>query len=148
MYFLYLTQYQEMSSILSLIIFVLVLDIIWLTIMKSHYGALVRGVQGSDIHISILPALLSYMCVILGIWFFAIPMVQQSIGGSQSKNSTSLFVQCVKYGGGLGFVTYGIFNFTNMAIFKTYTHWVLYADIAWGVILGTLATYVYLAYII
>lgn len=119
----------------------IVLDIIWISSMRYWYSILVRQVQGNDINVSLLPACVSYICVFLGIWYFSIPLVQSSIHDKTSN--MNIFKLCLLYGGGLGFITYGIFNFTNMAIFHGYTHWIAWVDIMWGITLGTLVTYTY-----
>lgn len=121
---------------------VLLLDAIWLWIMKPFYDRAVRAVQKQPITVAVLPAIASYICVISSLWFFAIPLI--SGNNMNKKNKMSLIWRCLLYGGGLGLVTYGIFNFTNMAIFKNYPLWVAAMDTTWGVILYTLTTYTYM----
>ena len=41
----------------------------------------------------------------------------------------------------MGLIIYGIFDFTNLAIFERYSVGVGLADVAWGTFLFTLVTY-------
>lgn len=142
------TIYQKISDmsptrLVILTIFVLLLDICWLTLSRQGYARLVKRVQGTPITIEILPALASYICVILAIVAFAIPMIE-----TKTKRGTSdVLKNCFLYGGGLGFVIYGVFNFTNMAIFKNYDPIVAAKDTLWGVTLFTVSTYVYFSFL-
>ena len=131
---------NKMNGLLLFCI-VLALDSLWLSLMKHNYNALVRTMQGSDIQIAYIPALLSYMCVFLALYVFAIPRIQGQL--TDTMSILDIFKVCLIYGGGLGISIYGVFNFTNMAIFNKYRHWILYADTLWGGILFTLTTFMY-----
>jgi uncharacterized membrane protein len=96
---------------------------------------LVKKVQGSDMKINRLGAILSYLCVLIAIFCFAIPLIE--------KTKKTDFLTCLKYGGGIGFVIYGVFNATNLAIFKNYDPVVALVDTTWGVTLFTLSCYIY-----
>lgn len=114
---------------------VLVLDGIWLTLMKPQYSKLVQGVQHSPLTLKLWPAVLSYICVVVGIVFFAYPLAKAA------TNRMSLPLAALTYGGGLGLVVYGIWNFTNMAVFKDYNLTVGLMDLSWGIVLFTAVVY-------
>lgn len=115
---------------------VLVLDGIWLTTMKPFYKKLVEGIQHSPMMIKIVPAILSYVCVVVSIVFFAFPMTQSA------SFYMPMPLAALVYGGGLGLVVYGVWNFTNMAVFKAYNWIVGLFDLCWGVLLYTVVVYI------
>ena len=127
---------------LTFIIVVLLVDYVWLTLNKSRYNFLVKKVQGTNLQINIVGAVLSYICVILTLFFFAIPKVKEQT--LRNKSLKHLFIQSIIWGGGLGFLIYGVFNFTNIAIFKNYDVKVAAMDTLWGFTLYTLATFFFL----
>ena len=137
-----------MNNILAYIVLITVImvaDIIWLTVQKPRYNSLVTAVQGSQIKVKYAPAFLTYILVVLSIIFIAIPLVRMQLA-SDSKNykSTShIFTSSLIYGGMVGLCIYGIFNFTNMSIFKDYKLSVAIMDTTWGVVLYTLACFLY-----
>jgi len=133
---------MSITSLISLTLFVLILDICWLTLSRQGYSHLVQRVQGAPIQIQYAPAVASYICVILAITVFAIPMIE-----AKMKQNKHLLQTCLLYGGGLGFVIYGVFNFTNMAIFKNYDPIMAAKDTLWGVTLFTVSTYVYFRFL-
>ena len=132
-----------MNNILAyiiLIIVVMVMDIIWLNVQKPRYDSLVKGVQGTHIKIKYVPALFTYILVVISIIFIAIPLVKMNL----SKKTTShIFKTSLIYGGMVGLCIYGIFNFTNMSIFKDYKLSIAIMDTTWGVVLYTLACFLF-----
>lgn len=129
-----------------LITLILAFDLIWIFAMKRFYNNLVRNVQGVDIKLRMIPAVLSYACIITGILFFSIPLISQRLE-SEKNDALNIAKWCVIYGGGLGFVTYGVFNFTNMALFSKYDIMTAFIDTLWGVILCTLSTFTYFIFL-
>ena len=122
-------------------IFILFIDSIWLYFNYNNYNRLVIKVQGSPISVNLIGALLSYLTVLIGIFAFSIPMIKFHI---KENNNQSLFILCLKYGGGLGLIMYGIFNSTNMGIFKNYQSFMAGLDTLWGTILFTLSSYLFI----
>ena len=126
-------------SIIILIIFVLLADYIWLTTNKQMYSTLVKSIQKQEMKINIIGAIVSYICVILLLVFYAIPFVRL-----QSKTNKIPSIQsCVIYGGGMGLLAYAIFNFTNIGIFKNYNVKTALIDTLWGGILFSISTILY-----
>jgi uncharacterized membrane protein len=121
-------------------LFTLFIDFIWLFLNYNNYNRLVNKVQGSSISINFIGAILSYLTVIIGLFFFSIPMIQYKL--KENKNQ-SLFLLCLIYGGGLGLIMYGIFNTTNIGIFKNYEPFVATIDTLWGTFLFTISSYIF-----
>jgi uncharacterized membrane protein len=120
------------------VIIVLIADLIWLSLMKPFYQRLVYQVQRMPLTINIVGAVLSYICVIISLLLFSIPLASQSVEKRKWHPLLASFV----YGGLLGLIVYGIFNFTNLAIFANYDLKIGLVDTLWGVLLYTLATFI------
>jgi uncharacterized membrane protein len=135
-----------MNNILAYIILItiiMVADIIWLTIQKPRYNSLVSAVQGSNIKVKYTPAFITYIFVVVSIIFIAIPLVRMHL---KNKSTSHIFMTSLAYGGMLGLCIYGIFNFTNMSIFKDYNVLVAIMDTTWGVVLYTMACFLFLKF--
>ena len=61
---------------------------------------------------------------------------------NENKNN-NLLLLCILYGGGLGLLLYGMFNTTNIAIFKNYSYFIALIDTLWGFIVFTLSSYIF-----
>lgn len=125
-----------MLSLIFLTIFVLVIDFIWLNMNTQMYKKLVLSVQKQEMKVNIIGAFLSYFCVILLLVFYAIPLVR-------SKSKTPSIQTCIIYGGGMGFLAYAIFNFTNLGIFRNYDIKTALLDTIWGGVLFSISTIFY-----
>ncbi len=102
----------------------LFLDMIYLNLIgKNMYTEVVNNIQKSVINVKILPAIVTYLIMTFALYYFII---------SQNKSENDAFI--------LGFVIYGIFDFTNMAIFENYTLNVAVIDTLWGSILFYVTT--------
>ena len=126
---------------LIIIVFILLIDFVWLYVNYNNYNRLVEKVQGSSISINIIGALLSYVTVLIGFFYFSIPMITNEL--NKDKNQ-SLLILCLKYGGLLGLIMYGIFNTTNIGIFKNYEIYVALIDTLWGTFLFTISSYIFI----
>lgn len=124
---------------LATIITVLIVDFIWLYLNRDRYQKLVRKVQGFALNINILGAILSYICVIVGLFVFSIPMIKY-----HKNNKQSLFELSMIYGGGLGLIMYGIFNTTNLGLFKNYDLTTAIIDTIWGFFIFTFGSYLFI----
>lgn len=115
----------------------LVLDAIWLgVIAKSLYqeniGILMRKANGA--FAIIWPsALLVYVLMVLGIVLFVIPKAEESAWAA-------LF-----WGALFGGIVYGVYDFTNYAILAGWSLKISLIDLAWGMILCGLVSFVTVA---
>ena len=106
-------------------ILLLTFDSIYLYLLKDIFIKQIISVQKTNFKINIVPAALCYLLLILGLYYFII------------KPKLSL-----AHAFFLGILIYGVFETTNMAIFKNWTWRMVVIDTLWGGILYALTTYV------
>jgi len=129
-----------LKNYIILIIFILIVDYIWLSLQKPLYNILVRSVQGTDLKMNLIGGILSYICIIASLILFVIPLIKSNLNNNQTSN---LFGSCLYYGGLLGLLMYGIFNATNLAIFTNYDPKIALMDTLWGATLFTMSTFLF-----
>ena len=110
--------------LVSAIIFV-VTDFIYLKNFKDFFGKQIKSVQGSEIKVNFLGALVCYIFLIIGINYFII---------KPRKSVQDAFL--------LGLVIYGVYETTNYALFKNWSILTVIIDTLWGGILFAFTTYV------
>lgn len=113
----------------------LVFDFIWISLNYSRYNTLVANVQGSKMNTKILSAIVAYTLMIIGLLYIVFPLMDQD----KSKNA---LIKALKYGGLFGLVVYGIYNFTNYAIFDNYSLFIGLTDTLWGTFVYFIVTYI------
>tara|TARA_B110000977_G_scaffold39805_1_gene53482 strand:- start:2139 stop:2507 length:369 start_codon:yes stop_codon:yes gene_type:complete len=108
-----------MSDLARLSIILLFIDIIYLTFLGGGpFMNMVSKIQNSEAKLNKVSAAFTYVMMIILMHQFVI-----------NKNFTNQKVFL------LGFLTYGIFDFTNMAIFSNYDIFIAIQDTIWGGIL-------------
>ena len=108
--------------LLAAIIFV-VLDGFYLNLIRGYFDSQVKSIQGSPIQINFIYAAITYVFLIFGINYFII-----------KKNRP------VKEAALLGLVIYGVYEFTNISLFKNWSIFTVILDTAWGTTLFALTT--------
>ncbi|ARB90725.1 DUF2177 domain-containing protein [Legionella longbeachae] len=113
-------------------IWVFVLDMIWLgfiakTIYAENIGTLLRT-SGEGMAPIWWAAAVVYVCITLGIIYFVLP-------GAQGN-----YLQALAGGVVLGFVTYGIYDFTNYSILASWPWKITIIDFIWGMLLCGLSS--------
>ncbi len=108
--------------LLSAIIFV-ILDGIYLNLIKGYFNKQIKLIQGSDIKMNFIAVAVTYILLIFGLNYFII----------QKHRS-------VKDAAILGFIIYGVFELTNLALFKNWSLLTVIIDTAWGTTLFALTT--------
>jgi uncharacterized membrane protein len=131
----------RMKTFILIVVLVLLFDFIWLSLNKNMYNRLVNKVQGSNIKLNFIGAALAYICAIIALFMFAFPLMR--IEYEKNKNQ-SLILLSIKYGGLLGLIMFGIFNTTNIAIFKDYNPNIAIVDILWGFTSYSIISYIYI----
>ena len=132
--------YSKMALLLSMISTVFtfaLLDSIWIYSNRNMYKNLSLDVSGHKTMTNpygLFGALLSYLLMVLVIMFVGRPLVLCS--------SMSIFKASMLYGGLIGLYGYGIFNGTNLVLFKNYDPKVAIIDTLWGTFLMALTTYI------
>ena len=106
------------SFIISSVLLVLVDSVYLYFIGKPGFDKTVAAIQNSALVVNMPPAIFTYILMAILLNYFII---------SVNKSPFDAFI--------LGFCTYGIFDFTNMAIFKKYNLRTAITDTLWGAIL-------------
>ena len=112
----------DFKLLVSAIIFV-VLDSIYLNLIKNYFTNQIKVVQGSPIKINYLAILICYIFLIFGINYFII---------KPNRSVQDAFL--------LGLVIYGVYETTNMALLSKWSWTTVIMDTLWGGILFALTT--------
>jgi uncharacterized membrane protein len=111
-----------LQYLLSAIIFV-ILDGLYLNLIKGYFNKQVKAIQGTEIQINIIATGITYIFLIFGLNYFI-------IRNHKSVKDAALF----------GLVIYAVFEFTNLALFKNWFITTTIIDSLWGAILFGLTT--------
>ena len=119
------------ESIVAVVV-LLVLDAIWLgSVMGPRYKTMIAKVQGEAMQPRLWCVGLSYLMLAIGLIFFVIPRIRPS---HRLRDS-------LVWGGLLGVVVYGVYDFTAGAVL---THWdmsLATLDVLWGGVLFAVAAF-------
>ena len=108
-----------MNSFIVSSVLMIIIDTVYLYFVgKSVFDKTVAAIQNSSLVVNIAPAIFTYILMAILLNYFII---------SVNKSPFDAFI--------LGFCAYGIFDFTNMAIFKKYNLKTAITDTLWGAIL-------------
>jgi len=116
--------YNRIKLLISAIVFV-VLDSIYLNIIKDYFSNQIKLIQGTPIKMNFLATLLCYIFLIFGINYFII---------QPNRSIQDAFI--------LGLVIYGVFETTSKALFAKWSWITVIIDTLWGGILFALTTYI------
>ena len=122
------------KNIIYIAIIMLVIDSIYLTLIKGFFNKQIKTIQGSDIKLNYLGAVICYPIMIFGLYYFII----------KNKKNYKNNYQIVRDAVILGWVIYGVYESTNLAVFKKWDLKTVLVDGIWGGILFGLTTYIYL----
>ncbi len=111
---------------IKLLIIIFLIDLIYLKTVAAHFNTLIMKIQKSDMIIKKIPAVFCYIFLSLGLNQFII---------KENRDSKQAFI--------LGLVIYGVYETTNMALFKDWDIKTVLLDTIWGGILFYLSSYVY-----
>lgn len=117
-----------------LLIFVLLIDLpmVIFVFKPLIWNKVVTDIQGSERNDNkintIIGFILAYLLIPLGLFLFAFPLVDKD----------NWIWSSILFGLAWGFITYGIFDFTNLVLFKNYPIWVAFLDTAWGGIMSAI----------
>ena len=121
-------------NIIYIAIIMLVIDSIYLTLIKGFLNKQIKTIQGSDIKLNYLGTAICYPIMIFGLYYFII----------KNKKNYKNNYQIVRDAVILGWVIYGVYESTNLAVFKKWDLKTVLVDGIWGGILFGLTTYIYL----
>lgn len=114
-----------MNSLVKFALTMLILDAIYLSSFSNQYNSMMKTIQKSPLKMKPLYALVVYVLMILG-WKLLIDNKKNVV-----RNSVIL-----------GVVIYGVFDFTNLAIFDNYSLKLGLIDMLWGGLLFGISAYV------
>ena len=110
--------------LLTLIVF-LSLDFVFLYSMRSVFNKQIVAVQGSPVVMNVYAAILCYIALIFGIYYFII---------REKKSILEAFL--------LGIVIYAVYETTTLALLKNWTYKTAIIDTTWGGVLFALTTFI------
>ena len=99
------------------IIFMLIVDFIWIIINRKRYNESIKKATGQDIKLSFFGLILSYTSLIFSFIYFS----------KKLNNNIDITI--------LGLCLYAVWNTTNMAIFKDWNYITALIDTIWGGVL-------------
>jgi len=109
--------------LVSAIVFISI-DFVYLNVMKSYFDNQIKSVQGYPIKMNYLGYALCYIFLIIGINYFII---------KPRRSVSDAFL--------LGIVIYGVYETTNLALFKNWSILTVIIDTLWGGLLFAATTY-------
>jgi len=115
-----------MQNIIKVGLIILVLDSIFIYLMKDHFINQIKTVQNSDISIKIPYAIICYLIIICGFYYFVI---------LKNYDYKDAFI--------LGVFIYSVFETTNMSLLKNWQLQTVIIDSIWGGILFSGSLYIY-----
>ena len=107
------------------IIFTLI-DSVFLYSMSGKFQKMIKIIQGSELKMQIIPTIFCYIFLIFSLYYFIV-FKKQSV--------LDAFL--------LGLLIYGVFETTNLAIFKKWDPLIGLVDTIWGGILFSLSYYIF-----
>jgi len=110
--------------LISAILFV-VIDFVYLNLIKNYFTNQVKTVQGSPLKVNLLGVVLCYIFLIFGINYFII---------RPKKSAYDAFL--------LGILIYGVYETTNYALFSNWSILTVMMDTLWGGVLFALVTFI------
>lgn len=117
-------------KLLAVATILFIVDSIWLSLVGGpQFGKMVEIIQGKPMKLNIFGALFSYILLITGVYWFCV------------KDREKADFQTFLNGALFGLIVYGVFDATNLAIFKDYSWSVGLTDTLWGTFLCGLTSY-------
>jgi len=101
----------------------IVLDGIYLNLIKNYFNNQIKVIQGSDIKINYMAVAITYIFLIYGLNYFI-------IRNHRSVKDAALF----------GLIIYAVYEFTNLSLFKNWSVLTAIIDTIWGAVLFGLTT--------
>ena len=115
---------RSIKTILIISILLILIDSFYLKTVGNYFNTQVIKVQGSELKLSLSPAIICYAFLVFGLYYFII---------KDNKPITDAFL--------LGLVIYMVFETTNKAIFNNWKWTSVALDGIWGGILFSITTY-------
>lgn len=117
---------MNIKSYLLISILVVAIDAIYLNSVSNFFNSQIKAIQGTELRLNMVSTILCYILITLGIYYF---MVVKKF----SMKDMAI----------LGVFTYGIYEFTNKALFDKWMWKTVALDGLWGGVLFSLIHYFY-----
>lgn len=101
-------------------------------VMSPMWKKMIEDIQVTPFTVKTYAAFVAYLLLALGLSMFSLPKIRKE----------HIFRDSIVYGGLLGIIIYGVFDFTNLAIIQKYNLKIALIDMFWGGILFTLSSFI------
>ena len=126
-------QHSFFARTLVVLVILLAIDVPVITnIFAPSWQDMIYRIQKAPLAVRYVPAAFVYILLALCIVIYVLPRL-----GDDPTFSAS-----VRHAGILGLLTYGVFDFTNLALLRNYSTSTAIVDTLWGGLLLTLASYI------
>lgn len=106
-------DYKNIILFIKIFILFIIIDMIWIKLLaENKYKKMIKDIQNEELQIKILPAIFVYIFMTLLLILF------------RNTSNINIFL--------LGFLTYGIYDMTNYALFNKFNLNFAILDMIWG----------------
>ena len=119
-----MNKFSIIYEIFLISIILVVIDTGYLYSMKNFFNNQIKLVQGSDIQMNIYAAMLCYIALVYGLYYFII---------KDKQPLTDAFI--------FGIVIYAVYELTTKSLLQKWSWATVVLDTLWGGILFTITTY-------
>lgn len=124
-------NYKTLKIIITYFFIIFIIDAIMLTLLSNLWGDTIYKVQKEKAVFRKIYAGVSYILMTIGIYYFVYRHINKNDWINDTLINGFLF----------GLVLYGVFDMTNLAIFKNYPLYTGLIDMLWGSILMSTTTF-------
>jgi uncharacterized membrane protein len=104
-------------------IVLVILDGVYLNLIKGYFNRQIKMIQGSDMKVNFIAAALTYVFLVFSLNYFIIK-------NNKSPKDAALLGLCI----------YAVYELTNYALFKNWSFLTVIIDTTWGTFLYWLTT--------
>jgi len=104
-------------------IVLVILDGVYLNLIKGYFNRQIKMIQGSDMKVNFIAAALTYVFLVFSLNYFIIK-------NNKSPKDAALLGLCI----------YAVYELTNYALFKNWSFLTVIIDTSWGTFLYWLTT--------
>jgi len=113
-----------MKTLVISAILLVCIDVIYLSIIKNYFNDQIKQIQGSTLQLNWVGAVITYIFLVGGLYYFIL---------RNHKPVSDAFL--------FGLVIYGVYEYTNLTLFKNWRILTTIIDTLWGGILFALTTF-------
>jgi len=114
-------------------IVMLLADNIWFKLSGDFFKSELKdiaNISNNEFQVKILPAIIVYLLMAIAVEKFVVT--------DKKSNISTVLIN----GALMGFLLYGVFDFTNLAILKSYSWSMVLVDVSWGTFLLSFTSFV------